>query len=242
MKISEAARLAGVSVRTLRYYDKIGLLSPREVTSAGYRLYGRAELERLQEILFFRELDFPLEEIKAILSDPGYDRQTALRCHRDLLEEQRRRLDKLIALVENILKGERTMAFDAFDRKDFEEKRQAYAQEAKARWGNTDAWAESQKKTGAYGKEDWDRVNREGEAILDRFAALGDLPPESPQAQELVRAWQEHITRNYYHCTKEILSGLGQMYLADDRFRENLDSHGPGTAERLAKAIEVYCG
>ena len=143
MKISEAARLAGVSVRTLRYYDKIGLLSPQEVTSAGYRLYGRAELERLQEILFFRELDFPLEEIKA---------------------------------------------------------------------------------------------------ILDRFAALGDLPPESPQAQELVRAWQEHITRNYYRCTREILSGLGQMYLADDRFRENLDSHGPGTAERLAKAIEVYCG
>ena len=153
MKIQEAARLTGVTERTLRYYDRIGLLHPSGMTESGYRLYDEDALRRLQQILFFRELGFPLAQIREIMDSPGYDMNEALRRHRLLLIAERDRLNGLIDLAERTLKGENDMSFDAFDRSGIDRQRDAYAEETRRRWGGTDAYAESEKKTAGYGKE-----------------------------------------------------------------------------------------
>ena len=241
MKINEAARLAGVTERTLRYYDRIGLLRPSGMTDGGYRLYDGAAMERLQQILFFRELGFPLAQIREIMDSPGYDRDEALRRHRALLIAERDRLSGLIDLAERTLKGENDMSFDAFDRSGIDRQREAYAREARERWGGTDAYAESEKKTAGYSKEKWAAIQQEADEIFAAFAALRGHAPDDPAVQALVARWQAHITRHYYACTKEILAGLGQMYTADGRFMQNIDRAGAGTAQLMSDAIAVYC-
>ena len=241
MKINEAARLTGVTERTLRYYDRIGLLRPSGVTESGYRLYDADALRRLQQILFFRELGFPLAQIREIMDSPGYDKDDALRRHRLLLIAERDRLNGLIDLAERTLKGESDMSFDAFDRSGIDNQRDAYAKEARERWGNTDAYAESEQKTAGYGKEQWAAIQQEADAIFAAFAALRGHAPDEPGVQDLVARWQAHITRHYYACTKEILAGLGQMYTADERFMQSIDRAGAGTAQLMSDAIAVYC-
>ena len=241
--VREVARLTGISVRTLHYYDEIGLLHPSEVTPAGYRLYGEEAVERLGQILFFRELDFPLREIAAILDSPSFDRQEAMANHRRLLELKRARLDRLIRLVDQNLKGESNMGendLKAFDMEEYEATRAQYAAEAKERWGETEAYRESEKRTGSYRKEDWARIQQEAEGIFSKLAANRDKGPSDPAVQECVRAWQEHITRHYYTCTNEILQGLGQMYAADERFTKWFDErYGSGTAQFVSEAIRL---
>ena len=241
MKIQEAARLTGVTERTLRYYDRIGLLHPSGMTESGYRLYDEDALRRLQQILFFRELGFPLAQIREIMDSPGYDMNEALRRHRLLLIAERDRLNGLIDLAERTLKGENDMSFDAFDRSGIDRQRDAYAEETRRRWGGTDAYAESEKKTAGYGKEQWAAIQQEADEIFAAFAALRGHAPDEPDVQALVARWQAHITRNYYACTKEILAGLGQMYTADERFIQNIDRAGAGTAQLLSAAIAAYC-
>lgn len=241
LKVSEVAKLTGVTVRTLHYYDEIGLLKPSEVTQSGYRIYSAADLELLQQILFFRELDFPLEEIRKILKNPSYDREEALRKHRALLLQKRRHLDGLISLVENTLKGEVDMSFKQFDTSDVEETKKKYAAEAKQRWGNTDAYAEYEEKTADYDDPQWKLLNGEGAKILAEFGSNRHLDPAGVEAQALVKKWQEFITANFYTCTKPILSCLGEMYIGDERFTRNIDKNGEGTALFMATAIEIYC-
>lgn len=241
MKIQEAARLTGVTERTLRYYDRIGLLHPSGMTESGYRLYDEDALRRLQQIMFFRELGFPLAQIREIMDSPGYDMNEALRRHRLLLIAERDRLNGLIDLAERTLKGENDMSFDAFDRSGIDRQRDAYAEEARRRWGGTDAYAESEKKTAGYGKEQWEAIQQEADEIFAAFAALRGHAPDEPDVQALVARWQAHITRNYYACTKEILAGLGQMYTADERFMQNIDRAGAGTAQLMSAAIAAYC-
>lgn len=240
--VAEVSRLTGISVRTLHYYDEIKLLCPSRITDAGYRLYGKAALERLQQILFFRELDFPLKEIQEILDSPSFDRGTALERHKELLSLKRSRLDHLINLVDGILKGESEMSFTEFDQSAEKALRKKYATEARERWGGTSAYEESETKTKGYTKEDWDQIQGEAAEIYSGFASKKALEPESPEVQVLVKAWQDHITNHYYQCTDEILAGLGEMYCADDRFRKSIDSHGQGLAEFMSKAIAAYCG
>ena len=235
------AKLTGVTVRTLHYYDEIGLLKPSQVTESGYRLYSDGDLELLQQILFFRELDFSLGDIRKIMGNPAYDRETALRNHRQLLLQKRRHLDGLITLVENTLKGEYDMSFKQFDGSEMEETKKKYAAEAKERWGNTDAYAEYEEKTRDYDDPQWKLLKGEGAEILAEFGRNRHLEPGSPEAQALVKKWQDYITANYYTCTKPILSCLGEMYIGDDRFTENLDRNGEGTALFMATAIEIYC-
>lgn len=241
LSVSEMARLCGVSVRTLHYYDEIGLLCPETAAESGYRWYGAGEIETMQQILFFRELDFPLKEISTILSDPHYDRQAVLEKQKELLTMKRDRLNGLICLLEENLKGVDQMRFEAFDQSEIEAHRHAYAREVKSRWGGTDAYRESAerevKKTGADRAAELEEMN----AIFHRAAQLRQSSPESPEAQTLVQAWKDHISAHHYTCTDEILAGLGQMYTADERFRKNLDRFGKGTAEFLSKAIAVYC-
>lgn len=240
MKISAFAQWTGVTVRTLHHYDQIGLLKPTELSESGYRLYGEEALSVLQQILFFRELEFPLEDIRRIMSSPSYERSTALRQQRDLLQKKRDRLDRLIQLTEQSMEGESTMDFTAFDHSEIERCKQAYAQEAQERWGETEAYQESTKKTNAYSKADWETINRESGEIFAGFAALRGQDVAGDAAQALVKRWQAHITKYYYRCTNEILMGLGQMYMQDERFTKNIDRFGEGTAQCMSLAIEAY--
>ena len=238
MKIKEFAKFTGVSVRTLHYYDEIGLLVPAYVDKyTGYRYYNQQSLLRMQEILFYRELDFSLKTIREILTSPNYDRQKALTEQKNLLTLKKERLERLIYSIDNAMKGENIMT--AFDNSEFEK----YKAEAKEKWGKTDAYKEHTEKTKEYSKEKWNQLSQEMNDIFAEFAVCmqSNQEPNSPQAQALVKRLQDHITENYYLCTNEILAGLGQMYVADERFKNNIDKHANGTAEFACKAIEIYC-
>lgn len=239
--INEVARLTGVTVRALHYYDEIGLLKPGAVTEAGYRIYGADDLERLQQILFFRELDFSLGDIIKIMASPDYDRGEALRRHRALLVQKRERIGALIELVDNTLKGETDMSFKQFDSTMFEAAKKEYAAEVRERWGDTEAYAESEKKTGSYDKAGWGKLSSEGEQLLQEFGKARKLRPDSAEAAALVKRWQDFITDKFYNCTAEILSSLGEMYSCDERFTQNIDRFGDGTAAFMTEAIRCYC-
>lgn len=240
MKINEAAKLTGVTIRTLHYYDQIGLLRPETLTQAGYRLYGEKDMERLSQILFFRELDFPLSQIKEMLDSPSFDRNEALRAQHELLTRKKERLERLIALTERRMEGEKEMSFQEFDKSEIERCREKYAREAGERWGHTEAWQESRKREESRSDGEWEEVMKESDSILQAFAESRELPPESEEVQALTARWQDFISASYYTCTDEILEGLGQMYTADERFTKSIDRFGEGTAEQMAKAIAYY--
>lgn len=241
MHIREFAELTGVSVRTLHYYDEIGLLKPAFVDERnGYRDYDEKSLERMIEILFYRELDFPLKSILGILSSPEYDKAAAIRKQKELLMLKKERLERLITALDKAEKGETPM--NAFNNNEYEAARRQYADEAKQKWGGTEAFRESEQKTANYSAEKWGEVNTGLNAVLAEFAAIKDsVTPGSETAQSLVRKLQTYITDNFYTCTPEILRGLGQMYVADERFRANIDKNGIGTAEFISEAIEIFC-
>ena len=233
--VHEVSQISGVSVRTLHHYDAIGLLRPTAVTEAGYRLYDDTALARLQSILLFRELAFPLKEIKRIMDDPQFDQATALEQQIRLLELQQERLSRLIDLARETMKtGVTHMDFTAFDNSKLEQ----YAAEVKERWGNTAAYQESAQRPAAEQKD-------AAAGLMAQFARMGRLrtgDPAGQEAQDAVRDLQQFITKHFYTCTPEILSGLGQMYTADDRFRASIDAAGgEGTADFAGKAITVYC-
>lgn len=240
MKINEVAKLTGVTVRTLHYYDEIGLLHPCEITESGYRIYDEDSLEKLQQILFFRELDFPLNEIKEIMENPNYDKNQALNKQKELLTKKRDRMNQLIALINHTIEGENYMSFQEFDMTEIEKMKKEYAAEVKERWGDTEAYAQSQERTSKYNKQQWNFLQGEGDLILQQFGENRNERPDSKIAQELVRKWQDYITVNYYQCTNEILSGLGLMYVADERFTKNIDKYGKGTADFMSKSIQIF--
>lgn len=244
MKIQtkEFAELTGVSVRTLHYYDEISLLKPCYVDEQnGYRFYDEGSLERMQKILFYRELDFSLKSIAEILASPNYDKQKALAEQKRLLTLKKDRLERLIAALEKTEKGEITMS--AFDNSEYEAVRQQYEDEAKQRWGATDAYKESQAKTAGYSNDKWNDVLAGMNGVLAEFAECKKCgeSADSDTAQQLVKKLQDYITANFYHCTDDILAGLGQMYVCDERFKNNIDKNGEGTAEFVAEAIKTYC-
>ena len=237
--VKEVSRLTGVSVRTLHHYDAIGLLKPARVTEAGYRLYDDAALGRLQTILLFRELQFPLKEIKEMLDAAYFDPMAALEDQIRLLELKREHLDRLIDHARQIQKtGVMNMDFKAYDTR----KLDAYAAEARERWGHTDAWKESREK--AKGKSQETQA-AEADGLMDIFRRLGEHrtgDPAAAEAQALIGELQQYISGHYYNCTDQILMGLGQMYAAGDEMTENIDrSGGPGTGDFARRAIEVYC-
>lgn len=237
--VKEVSRLTGVSVRTLHHYDAIGLLKPTRVTEAGYRLYDDRALRRLQTILLFRELQFPLKEIKEILDTPGFDPMDALEQQIHLLELQRQHLETLISHARRIqTTGVILMDFSPFDRSELDK----YAAEAKAKWGKTEAYKEFEQKTAGQTAAQLKTTGDGLMAIFAEFGSLRHLPPASKEAQALVAKLQGYITEHYYTCTKQILRGLGQMYIAGDSMTENIDkAGGNGTAQFTHQAIEIYC-
>lgn len=241
LTVSETAKLSGVSVRTLHYYDEIGLLHPAFVNETGYRYYEDEQIEQLQEILFYRELEFSLKEISNILSQPNYNKSEAFKRQKDLLILKRNRINRLINLLNANLKGEKSMSFKEFDMAEIEDARIKYAKEVEKRWGNTKAYAECAEKTDNYRQDEWKKINKNSKQILNEFAKLIGTDPESNKAQELVYQWKQHITDSFYTCTDEILAGLGEMYVFDERFKKNIDKSGEGTSEFISEAIKYYC-
>ncbi|MBY0752863.1 MerR family transcriptional regulator [Streptococcus sp. 2018037] len=234
--VKQVSQLTGVTVRTLYHYDQIGLLKPAFVAENGYRYYDQENLARLQEILLFRELDFPLKDIQQLLDVTEVNRQQVLRDHISLLELKRERLDRIINHARLLTeKGGEVMDFHAFASGQLE----AYKAEAKERWGQTAAYAEF---------EEWydaskDRVfAQEMQAIFEVFGKMQSLEADHPDVQAQVANLQAYITENFYTCTKEILRNLGLMYVEDERFSVNIDrAGGPGTAAFVSQAIAVYC-
>ena len=234
--VHEISELTGLSIRTLQYYDKIGLLKPAAYTDSGYRLYGESELETLQEIMLFRELEFPLKDIKRILQSPDYDRYKALEQQIGLLRLKKEHIDKLIGLAEKNLKGGKTMDFRAFDKKKMEE----YAAEARKTWGDTPEYSEYTLKSADRTDKEQTELAGEMMDIFRRFGLIKDTDPGSTDAAALVKELQDHITKHYYKCSDEILLGLGEMYQAGGEFTKNIDeAGGEGTAAFVNKAIKA---
>ena len=238
--VQEVSKLAGISIRTLHHYDAIGLLSPTTTTEAGYRLYDDTALERLQCILLFRELEFPLKDIKEILDSPNFDRNKALEQQIKLLTMKKEHLENLIDLAKGIqtIGVKKLMDFEAFDTKKMDE----YAKQAKESYGSTSAYKEFEEKNKGRSKEQEKGL---GIGLMNIFAKIGkllNLEPSDDAVQTKVAELQAYITANYYNCTPEILSGLGQMYAAGGEMTENINNYaGAGTAEFTAEAIRIYC-
>ena len=238
MTVRQVSELTGITVRALQYYDRIGLLPPTTCTEAGYRLYDDAALERLQQIMLFRELEFPLRDIRAILNSPDFDRGKALAQQTRLLELKKERLERMIALARGIEAGGIKMDFKAFDAKKIDE----YAAQAKKTWGHTDAYHEYEQKAGGRSKTEEQTYGAGLMELFTEFGTMKDRAPESEDVQEQVKKLQDYITAHYYRCTPQILAGLGQIYMADEAFRESIDNAGgKGTAEFAGLAIQRFC-
>ncbi|MFE3973492.1 MULTISPECIES: MerR family transcriptional regulator [unclassified Peribacillus] len=234
MKVKELAGLVGISVRTLHYYDEIGLLSPEETTDSGYRLYSNENLEMLQQILFFRELDMPLKEIKQMISSSSFDKQEALRQHQKMLLEKRSQLDKLINTVDKSIKhmkGEIQMTDkEKFEGFDFSQN--PYEEEARERWGDK-AVDESKAKVAGMSKDAQKIVSD----IYIKLASIRTASPESEEAQKAIKEWYDCLNNNFGTYSPEAFKGLGQMYVDDQRFTKNIDQYGDGLAKFMCDAM-----
>lgn len=239
MTVRAVSRLTGVSIRALQYYDEIGLLPPAQHTEAGYRLYDDAALERLQQILLFRELEFPLKEIKRILESPAFDRNQALEQQIELLTLKREHIDDLIRMARTVkLTGGITMDFEAFDKKKLEE----YAERARKTWGATPEYKEFEQKNGSKTLAEMKQTGDGLMALLAEFGAMKDGDPAAPEAQAQARRVQDYITAHYYTCTDPIFAQLGKLYGSGSEFTENIDkADGPGAAAFASEAIRIYC-
>ncbi len=238
--VHEVSKLTGVSIRTLQYYDKIGLLKPAEYTESGYRLYDDAALEKLQQILLFRELEFPLKDIKEIINSTDFDRKKALEQQIGLLEIKKEHIENLLNLCRTIkMRGVRHLSFKAFDSAKLDE----YSRRAKEQWGKTPEYKEFEEKSKNRTKDGENRIMADFMKIFEEFGAMKEKDPASAEAQAQVKKLQGFITEHFYKCSDDILLSLGKMYAGGGEFTENIDSAGgSGTAEFTCRAIEIYCG
>ncbi len=242
MRVSEVAELVGISSRTLHHYDEIGLLTPKQRTDANYRLYGEEDLKKLQQILFFRELGFSLKRIKGIIESPAFNREEALCLQRQMLLEKRRRLDKMIAAIDKAIKHHRgEIAMTVEERfEGFNFSHDKYEEEARRRWGH--AAVESSKAklknlTPAEQKAMVEKMN----AIYAKLASLLDTSPKSAEAQAAIKEWYDFLNDSTgHHYSLQAFKGLGEMYVADNRFSKNIDQFGEGLAEFMCEAMAVF--
>lgn len=239
--VGQVSRIAKVTVRALHHYDEIGLLSPGHRTAAGYRRYGDADLDRLQQILFYRELGFPLEEIAAILDDPGANPSEHLRRQHDLVRDRIDRLQEMAAAIEHALEA-RKMGIQLTPEEKFEvfgEDYVDYEEEAEQRWGETDEWKQSQRRVKKYTKEDWVRIKSESDALDRRIGeAVGaGVAPDGEQAMDVAEAHRQHIGRYFYDCSYEMHKNLAELYIADERFTAYYEKIVPGGAVWFRQAI-----
>jgi DNA-binding transcriptional MerR regulator len=240
--VGQVARYAGISVRTLHHYHEIGLLAPGGRTRAGYRRYAEGDLERLQQVLYYKELGFPLDEIATILDDPGTDAAAHLRRQHELLTRRMDRLRQMVASVERAMEAEKMgisltpeERFEVFGDHDPAQ----HADEAEQRWGETDAYKQSQQRTKSYRKEDWLAIRAESESITQRMAAAmaAGGPATGPAAMDIAEEHRRHINRWFYDLGYPMHRGLAEMYLADPRFTANYENVAAGLAQYMHDAI-----
>jgi MerR family transcriptional regulator, thiopeptide resistance regulator len=240
--VGQVARYAGISVRTLHHYHEIGLLAPGGRTRAGYRRYAEGDLERLQQVLYYKELGFPLDEIATILDDPGTDAAAHLRRQHELLTRRMDRLRQMVASVERAMEAEKMgisltpeERFEVFGDHDPAQ----HADEAEQRWGETDAYRQSRQRTKSYRKEDWLAIRAESESITQRMAAAmaAGTPANAPAAMDIAEEHRRHIDRWFYDLGYPMHRGLAEMYLADPRFTANYENVAAGLAQYMHDAI-----
>ena len=242
LTVGAVARLINVSVRTLHHYDQIGLVAPSERTSAGYRSYTAADVERLHRVLTYRELGLPLEEIATLLDDPHADEVAHLRRQRELIGERIGRLQQIATAIDKMMEAH-TMGIQLTPQQQREIfgtdwPGQKYAAEAEQRWGDTDAWRQSQRRAASFTEADWRRIKAEGDALEADIAAAmtSGVAPGSPHANKLAERHRASVQR-FYDCNAEMHSGLAEMYLADPRFREHYEAIAPGLAQYVHDVI-----
>ncbi len=233
--------MAKVTVRTLHYYDEIGLLTPSGRSSSRYRLYTQADIRRLQQIRFHRELGMALEEIRHILDSPDFDTRAALQRHRQLLGRRLQKTAALVATIERMLEdmeGVKTMPnedlFEGFKQED-------HANEAEARWGNTATWKESQRRVTTYNDDDWCKIKAEAQSIVDEMAKL-QVSGNTSDSEAVMAAAERHrlhIDRWFYACSRQMHRGLAEMYVSDARFATFFDKHHEGLSGYVAEAIRA---
>jgi len=239
--IKEIADLAGVTTRTLRFYDQIGLLSPAEVAGNGYRLYNHASLLRLQQIMFFRELDVPLKQIQAIMKQPDFDLKAALEAHRLSLQGRRRKIDTLLETLDQTiatLEGEWIMNekefFSGFDEAKYEE-------EARQRWGDSPQYKESTRKWASYTKEQKEAIKQEMGGITLRMVGSASSKPGDQDIQQAVGDYHAFLNNKFYTCDVEFLRNLADMWVEDTRFAVNYERIREGGAEFARDAVHIFC-
>lgn len=243
MNVGEVAALAGVTVRTLHHYDRIGLLQPSGRTSAGYRQYSPADLDRLHQVLLYRELGFSLEEVATLLSGDADPAEHLRRQHR-LLRDRLERTSAMVAAVEKEMEA-RAMGialtpeerFEVFGEHDPER----YEAEVQERWGDTDAYAQSKRRTAAYSKDDWLRIKAEGEDLVARMAEAlrSGVAPDAEPAMDLAEEHRQQITATFYDCPPEMHAALGRMYVEDERFTATYEAVAPGLAQWVSTAVQA---
>jgi MerR family transcriptional regulator, thiopeptide resistance regulator len=242
LRVGEVARLAHVTVRALHHYDRIGLLNPSGRSEAGYRLYTEQDLEKLQAVLLYRELGFRLGEVRDLLAEPGFDRREALRAQRAQLARRSRRLDAMLALIDKTLAAMdegipmgRSDMFEVFG--DFDPAE--HEAEARARWGGTEAYQESARRTRRYSRDDWKRFKAESESVNKTIATLMDegVATDDPRAMDAVERHRLLIDRWFYPCPPEMHVQLGRMYVEDPRFTATYEKIRPGMARYVYDTI-----
>lgn len=240
--VSEVSKLAHVTVRTLHHYDEIGLLLPSNRTAAGYRQYDDADLQRLQQILIFRQLGFTLDAIQRMIDEPAGERRAALLTQRELLRGQVKETEAVIRAIESAITAidggkdmDNKKMFDGFD--EFDQSK--YEEEARERWGHTDAYKESTRRVKSYSKEDMARMKQEMDAIHNRMAEVmkSGKPATDPAAVAVAEEHRQHIDRWFYPCSHQMHRGLGDMYVADARFTATYEAIAPGLAQYMRDAI-----
>lgn len=236
MKVKEVADLTGVSVRTLHHYDEIGLLVPDNVTEAGYRVYSDENLTTLQQILFFREVGFPLKKIKELLDSPSFNRLEAFELQRDMLVAKRRQLETMIETIDKTLQSERgEMTMTNEERfKGFDFSSNPYEQEARDRWGD-EAVDKANQNVSKFGEKEQEEMNR----IYSNLAALRGTDPAAEEAQAAISDWYMFLNK-IGDYSMEAFAGLGEMYVADERFTKNIDQFGEGLAVFMRDAMKAY--
>ncbi len=237
--VSEVGKKTGITVRTLHYYDKIGLLKPSTVTDSGYRLYDNDALRLLQTVLMFKELGFSLAEIKQIIYNKNFDLNVALSQHLKLLKIKKEHIEELIILTEKTIRGENKMSFEEFKN----EKYNDYSNQVKEMWGGTKEYSEYKEKQKNRTKSENELINK---GLMNWFEKLGNIKntknADDEETRKIIRGLKDYITKNYYNCTNEILLYLGDMYVNDEKFRQNIDKvGGKGTAEFAKNAIVEFC-
>lgn len=245
LTVGRLAELAGVTVRTLHHYDEIGLVTPSARTAAGYRAYAAADVERLRQVLTYRRLGFGLREVAELVTDPRADAVAHLRRQRELLVGQREQAAALIAAIDKELEA-RAMGISLTPREQLEvfgtdKVGGEWADEARERWGDTDAYQASQRRTASYAKEDWTRIKAEADAVLSGFAEAlrAGAPASGARAMDLAERHRQHISQYFYECGYPMHRGLADMYLADPRFTGHYESAEPGLAQYVHDAFHA---